>query len=341
MQAAAVELNLAGGILGHQVKMTNFDDQGNPTQANSLLQQALASGTKWDFAISGGTSDENLAQMPGLNGAKIINVSNASSSLLYDPTKNPYHFGISTQSDLTAKFLVDYVAKQNYKKVGLFTYDGAYGQSEYVSISKWLTAANIPFVGMKFSSAAIDLSPQILQLKDTGVDAVIWSDLGAQIGYTIKSRAKVGWFVPWIGDLGVSSSDTYTLAGDPANLQNMTMQQFSVDIYKPLKDQTPTFQKFWNSLQAVSTRSPQPLHLYVTCYDILKAFALTAKQVNSIDNEKVKAAWEAGWVPPPGELVWASKGWGWTKTSHAPNNTPDEFEVIKIGKLVQGQVQPA
>ena len=341
MQAAALALNKTGGILGHPVTIQNFDDQGNPTQANSLLSQALTSGTTWNMAISGGTSDENLAEMPGLNSAKIINISNASSTLLYDPTKNPYHFGISTSSDLTAHFLVNYVQQQNFKKVGLFTYDGAYGQSENASISKWLKAANIPFVNMTFSSTAIDLSPQLLQLKDTGVDAVVWSDLGAQIGYTIKSRAKIGWNIPFIGDLGVSSSDNYTLAGDPANLNNMVIQQFAVDVYKPLTSQSATFQTFWSNLQSVAVTISQPLHLYVTCYDILQAFNFAAKQLNTLNSDKIKALWESGWTPPAGGLVWATKGWGWTAASHAPVNTADQFSIIKIGKLVQGQVQPS
>jgi len=47
---------------------------------------------------------------------------------------------------LTSKFLVDYVAKQNYKKVGLFTYDGAFGQSENATISAELKSHNIPVI---------------------------------------------------------------------------------------------------------------------------------------------------------------------------------------------------
>jgi branched-chain amino acid transport system substrate-binding protein len=337
-QAAALGINKSGGILGHKVTFKNYDDTGNPTQANNLLQQALTSGTTWNFAFSGGTSDENLAQMAGLNGAKIVNASNASAAQLYDPKINPYHFGISTTPDLTAKFLVDYVAKQNFKKVGLFTYDGAYGQSENAAIGKWLKAENIPFVSMSFSSTAIDVSPQLLQLKDQGVDGVVWSDLGAQIGYTIKSRAKIGWNIPFIGDLGVSSSDTYTLAGDPANLNNMTMQQFSVDIYKDLSQQSAEFRTFWDAIHSVAVTISQPLHLYVTCYDILNAFKAAATKVNSLDGTKIKNLFESGWKPPAGLLVWAKEGWGWTKTSHNPANTPDQFEVIKIGKLTEGQV---
>ena len=340
-QAAALAINKANGILGHKVVIKNFDDTGVGTQANNLVQQAVSGATgvqHWDMAYSGGTSDENLAEMASLNGAKILNVSNASADQLYDPKLNPYHFGISTKADYTAKFLVDYVAKQNYKKVGLFTYDGAYGKSEEAAISKWLKAANIPFVSLSFSSTAVDLSPQILQLKDQGVDAVIWSDLGAQIGYTIKSRAKVGFNVPWIGDLGVSSSDTYTLAGDPANLNNMLEQQFTVDTYVEPSKQTPAFKTFNENLHSVAVTINQPLHLYATCYDILNAVKLAAEKLQSVDSTKIKELFESGWTPPAGVLVFAEKGWGWTKDSHAPVNTPDEFQVIKIGPLQEGQI---
>jgi len=341
-QAAALDINGSGGILGHKVQIKNFDDTGVGTQANNLVQQALTTSTAWNMAISGGTSDENLAEMPALNSAKIINVSNASASQLYDPKQNPYHFGISTTPALTAKFLVDYVAKQNYKKVGLFTYDGAFGQSENTTISAELKAHNIPFVAMSFSSTAIDVSPQLLQLKDQGVDAVVWSDLGAQIGYTMKSRAKIGWFIPFIGDLGVSSSDDYTLAGGDANLlQNMVILQFAVDVFKPLDQQSPAFQHFWNNLHSVAVTISQPLHLYVTCYDSLHAIKLAAEKANSLNSDKIKAIWEGGFKPAPGQLVWASAGWGGTKDSHNPVNTADEFVVIKPGKATEGQITPA
>jgi branched-chain amino acid transport system substrate-binding protein len=341
MQGAALEVNRQGGILGHKVQIKNYDDASNATQAVNLLQQALNSGTTWNFSISGGSSDENLAEMAGLNGAKILNVSNASATQLGDPKQNPYHFGISTTPALTSKYLVDYVAKQNYKKVGLFTYDGAFGQSENQTLSAELKAHNIPFVNMSFSQTAVDLSPQLLQLKDQGVDAVVWSDLGAQIGYTMKSRAKIGWFIPFIGDLGVSSSDTYALAGgDPTILQNQVIMQFAVDVYKPLDQQTPVFRKFWDNIHSVAVTINQPLHLYVTCYDILIAFKATAEKLNTLDSDKIKAEWEKGWKPASGSLVWASTGWGWTPDSHRPVNVPEEFTYIKIGKATEGQVTP-
>jgi branched-chain amino acid transport system substrate-binding protein len=337
LKAAALVINREGGILGHKIQIQTFDDQGNATQGVNLLNQALNNGTTWNFAFAGGSSDDALAQMPTINKAKILNMASASATQLGDPKSFPYHFQTGVSPDLVAKFLVDYVATQHFKKVGLFTYDGAYGKSQNVSISKWLTTANIPFVNMQFSSTAIDLAPQLQQLQSQGVDAVVWSDLGAQIGYVIKSRAKLGWNIPFIGDTGVSSSDVYTLAGDPANLVNMTEDVYSIDIYKDVSKRSPAFRKFSDAVHEVAPTVPTAIHQYGECYDELQVIKVAAAQLKSLDADKLKTLLESNYKPPAGQLAVVSEGWGWSPTSHAPVNTPDEFAVIKVTPLVDGQ----
>jgi ABC-type branched-subunit amino acid transport system substrate-binding protein len=120
----------------------------------------------------------------------------------------------------------------------------------------------------------------------------------------------------------------------------MVIQQFAVDVYKPLDQQTPAFQKFWNNLHSVAVTITQPLHLYVTCYDILHAVKIAAEKNKTLDSDKLKTAFESDFKPPTGQLVWASTGWGWTAASHAPVNTPEEFTYIKIGKASEGQITP-
>jgi branched-chain amino acid transport system substrate-binding protein len=227
IQASALELNSEGGILGHKVQIKTYDSGGNATQAVSLVTQALSSGTTWNYTYSGSSSDEQVAEGPTVNKAKIIGISNNGLLSLGDVKIYPYHFLNSSNADVVSKFTIDYAVKQNFKKLGLLTEDNAFGQQERASYGAALKAAGISYVDQVFSATAVDISPALLQMQAQGVDGVIWNALGTSIGYVLKSRLKVGYMVPFIGDLGVSSGDVVTLGGSADALKNVVMQNWS------------------------------------------------------------------------------------------------------------------
>lgn len=341
IQASALNLNADGGILGHQVQIKTYDSQGNPTQAVSLLTQALNTGTTWNYTYSGSTSDEQVAEGPTVNREKIIGVSNNGLLSLGDPKTYPYHFLNSSNADLLGKFAVQYVQKQSYKKLGLLTEDNSYGQQVRQSYSAALKAADISFVDSVFSATAVDISPTLLQMQSQGVDYVLWDALGTSIGYVLKSRQKVGFMVPFVGDLGVSSGDVLTLAGSTDAIKNVQMQNWSINVATPEQAKQPAFAKFMSALRSVAVTINQPLQQYGNCYDGLQAYDIAAKQANSLDPDKVRAALENLKVPSPSPLVVFPTGFGWTAQSHVAVNTNDQFSIVAPGPLKDGQETPS
>ena len=339
LQASALVINREGGILGHKVQITTKDDQGNATQGVSLLTQALGTGTTWNFAYAGATSDEALAQMPTINGAKVINMASAAARQLGDPSLAPYHFTTGVDTDFAVKILIENVVKLNPKKIGVFTSDAAFGQQENAAMQKDLKAAGANFVSASFPASSIDLTPQLLQLQSQGVDLVVWSGLGVNIGYVAKSRAKIGWNIPFIGDLGVSSGDVFTLAGGPDNINNMSYLTYAINVYKDPTQQSSAFKSFFEALHAVAVTISTPLNLYAACYDELRVMKLAAVATNSLDSDKLKSYLESGFKPPKDTLLQEPQGWGWTKSSHLPVSSADEFVLTKAGQLVEGQIR--
>jgi len=340
LQTASLVLNSNGGILGHHIQIKTYDSQGNTTQAVSLLQQALSTGTTWNYVISGGSSDEALATGPTITSAKLVTVAENGLLSLGDPTKYPYRFLDTSNSDIISKFVVDYASKQGFKKLALLTEDNAYGQQERASYTTNLKAANIQFVDQVFAATAVDVSPALLQLQAAGVDGVIWNALGASVGYVLKSRLKVGFMVPFIGDIGVSSSDLPTLSGSAAALKNVVMQSWAIDVTSPSWAKDPNFNTFVNTLHQVAVIISQPLHSYALCYDGLQAYNIAAKQAGSLDPDKVKNAMEHLTLPSTSPLVVFGKGFGWTPQSHVQVNQSEQFIITKPGPLTDGQVVP-
>ena len=337
IQASALTLNGEGGILGHKVQIKTYDSGGNATQAVSILTQALNSGTTWNYTYSGSSSDEQVAEGPSVNSAKIIGISNNGLLSLGDVKTYPYHFLNSSNADVVSKFVVDYAQKQNFKKLGLLTEDNAFGQQEHKSYGAALKAANIPYVDQVFSATAVDISPALLQMQAAGVDGVIWNALGTSIGYALKSRLKVGYMVPFIGDLGVSSGDVVTLAGSSDALKNVVMQNWSINVATADQGKSPQFKTFLDNLHSVAVTITQPLQQYGNCYDGLQAYNIAAKQANSLDPDKVRSALESLKLPSTSPLIVFPKGFGWTAQSHLMVNYPEQFTIVAPGALKDGQ----
>jgi branched-chain amino acid transport system substrate-binding protein len=339
-QAAALSLNKQGGIMGHKVVLKNIDTQGNATQAVSLLTQQVNSGTTWNLAYPGGTSDEELAEMPTVNNSKILNMASASAAVLNDPTKFPYHFGTGTVVDDAAKLIADYVQKQNFKKPALFTEDNAFGQSEQAAIGKAFKAANISYAPATFSATAVDVAPVLLQLQSQGVDGVVWSATGANIGYVLKSRLKVGYMVPFIDDLGAASGDNVALSGSADAVKNVVEQQWSVNVAQDKSKQTAAFKDFSDSLHQVAVTINTALNQSAACWDELTMANLAANQAKSLDPDKLKTALENLKVPNPSPFVGYPAGYGYSKTNHFPHTAADTYTFVKAGPIVDGQIQP-
>lgn len=345
MQSAALVLNAQGGILGHQIQITTFDTGGSATNGVSLLTQQLTgtppNGGTWNFCQCGGSSDEALAENPIAGQYKVISVTNTGATQLQDPKQFPYHFNNSTDARLTAQFLVADVQKLTFKKLALFTSDAAYGQTENQQIGAQLKSANIPYINLTFSANAVDDSPALLQLQAQGVDLIIWSGLGANIGTVLKDREKIGWNVPMVGDLGVSSSDDLGLVGGDKNaLAGTSIFAFTADVSGSSISSTTAFKQFASTLQSVVPVITGPLHNYLSGWDALQLMKLAATQAGSLDNDKMKAALENLTVPSSSSLLLSPPGFGWTPASHAPVNPASEFEIVKVGPLLNGQFVP-
>jgi len=346
MQAAALVINNEGGILGHKILITTFDSAGSATNAVSILTQQLNStppnGGTWNFCQCGGTSDEALAENPIAGQQKVISVTNTGATQLQDPKQFPYHFNNSTDANLTAKYLVAGVKSMTFSKLALFTSDAAYGQTERKTIGTELKNAGINYVDLTFSASSVDDTPALLQLQSQGVDLIIWSGLGANIGTVLKDREKIGWNVPMVGDLGVSSSDDLGLVGGDKNaLTGTKIFAFTADVAGSSIASTAEFQLFLSTLKEVSVVISGPLHNYLSGWDALQIMKLAAEQAGSLDPDKMKAALENLTVPTANSpLLLSPPGFGWTSTSHAPVNPATEFTIVNVGPVVQGQFQP-
>jgi branched-chain amino acid transport system substrate-binding protein len=155
--------------------------------------------------------------LPTLTKNKILGMSESASAKLNDPTNYPYGFSVSVGPILPAAGLIEYVQKQGYKKAAIIGGNDAFGTSGGQALTDAARSAGLASVSALFPAAAVDVTPQLDQLKSQSPDVLLYTANGTQLTALMKGRAKLGWSIPTIGDLGSGSGDIWQGAGgEPA-----------------------------------------------------------------------------------------------------------------------------
>ena len=221
--AAAKYWNAHGGILGHPIKVVVLNDNGDPSTAVSQLIQYLDSHPKPNM-IEGGTSGIDSGGMPPLakrDNLLDINVDDGGNQCSADAqstcptTFDPGPTAAYQQAPVAAWFI-----KHHYKKVGILQEEDAFSESETPLLQAALTKAGVKTYVASFAPTAVDVRPQISELKSDGVQAVYAEALAAAAGYEGVGRSQLGLnSLPFVYDYGAGSLDLTTIIpkGDLAN----------------------------------------------------------------------------------------------------------------------------
>ena len=340
LKAAVQDINDNGGINGREVKLETQNDQNDATQAVSLLQKRLSSGDKPDAMYPGGSSAVTLALLPILTQNKILSTDATSSDALNDPEKYPYHFGDSQLASAPLPAFVSEFDKQGYKKIALIFANNETGQATEGAFSKTIKAAGMDFVSASYDEKALDMTPQLQQLKAENPDALIVSGFGTPALYILKSRNQMGWTdIPTYADQ-LAAGSQYTKNFKPEELKNFFVQtsaayvadgpaadwpllQHVLDLVKTEPDGTKTLQTAGAGVMSVG-------------YNALALIKVAADQAKSTDVEALKSAFEN--LPKPQPVPWLSYGpngefgdYNYSSTNHFPTVKPEAFSYVPPG----------
>jgi ABC-type branched-subunit amino acid transport system substrate-binding protein len=121
---AAVAINSAGGILGHQVVCQANDTRSDPVDTVPAAQKMLAT-TSNLVGVLGPDSGVAAAVTPMLEKAHMVMFSVAGDPF-YDHNPSPYFYRLTPSDDLAAAALALYAKDRGFKRIALvFTTDGS------------------------------------------------------------------------------------------------------------------------------------------------------------------------------------------------------------------------
>lgn len=212
------QINAAGGINGHPVKIIVYDTESDETKCLTLVKKLIEQ-DKVSAIIGPSSTGESLAIVDTITQAKIPLISCAASITIVEPVKDRYWVFKTPQSDaLAAKEVYRYLKTQGISKVALITDSagfGATGRQQLLAIA--------PQYGMtiaadeKFGTQDLDMTSQLTKIRGTDAQAVICWGTNPGPAVVAKNMRDLRLNIPLLDSHGIANMTFIKLAGDAAN----------------------------------------------------------------------------------------------------------------------------
>jgi urea ABC transporter substrate-binding protein len=212
IQLAVEELNAAGGLLGREIELINYDTQSN-IQLYSQFAQQLAVRDKVDVVHGGITSASREAIRPIFNRFKTLYFYNT----LYEGgvcDRNTFNLG--TTPAQTVEKLVPYAMNLWGKKVYIIAADYNYGQITAKWMKKYVHDNGGEVVSTDFFPLDVtNFGPSISRIQAAGPDMLLSAMVGGNHTAFYRQWAAAG-----LKDEIPIASTTFGLVNEPATLED-------------------------------------------------------------------------------------------------------------------------
>ena len=294
-----------GGVGGRTVDLILVDTGYKVPEAVAAVKK-FAIQDKVDMILTWGAG-EGLAAKPLVQGYKIPTINYSTSwELLEKPVDYMYlPFG-SYRLDCAA--VLEYI-KSIHKgkeppKVGLLTYNNAYGRSIHKPSQEYAKANGINIVSIEeFPPKTVDLTTELLRLKKNGAEYVFMQMLPATIVTTFKSADRIHYSPQFFGTWTSTDPDFFKLG--KGLIRDRLKMQFPGGLPGDKGAGIDTLRELWKRYKTV-TRFDAAYWEGVVVGMIVERAALRAQQKHGkVDRETINKAMESftnedfgGIVPP-------------------------------------------
>jgi branched-chain amino acid transport system substrate-binding protein len=336
LEGAAAYYNANGGIDGHKVVVTHVSDNSDPSTAVSELLQQL--GSSPPTMIWGGSVAGDIAgTIPLIAKRRVFTIAENDGNhqcMTNASVTCPTEWTLGDPSIDPMLTLAAWLKQKGFKKVGLLQETDTLSEAETPDFVQAVSEAGIAHSIATFPATAVDLTPQMSELKSAGVDAVFMEALGAPAGYALEARAKLGWNVPMSFDIAASSLDLTKLV-PPADIANAYEDIF---YEQDPSDPSPGIPAMFKWTKPYGTVGPAALDTMSVGWDALVALNDAVKEdgnnlsVNALDAAMLR-------ITPTDPLRTFSRRLGFSTSDHENVlGATDDFEIVPAGPVVNGQV---
>jgi branched-chain amino acid transport system substrate-binding protein len=299
-EAAAAEINAAGGINGEMIKLTFGDDVSDPKQGVSVAQKFVADGVKYVVGHFNSGVTIPASDVYAENGVLVITPSATNPTLTERGLWNTFRTcGRDDQQGTVAGNYILSAFKD--AKVAVLHDKTPYGQGLADFTKKAINGGGLTeamYDGVNVGDK--DFSALITKMKDAGVTFVYWGGLHTEFGLLKRQAADAGMAATFMSGDGIVSNELSSIAGPAVEGTLMT--------FAPDPRNNPSAKAAVEKFRAAGFE-PEAYTLY--SYAALQIVAAAANKVGKSDDaQAVAGAIKASgpWTTVIGDIGYDAKG---------------------------------
>jgi len=320
-----------GGVNGNQIEMILVDTMYKVTEAVSAVRKFAVS-SKVDMIATWGAG-EGLAAKPIVQRYKIPTINYSTSwEILEKPIDYMYlPFG-SYRMDCYA--VLEYIREthkgEGSPKVGLLTYNNAYGRSIHKPSREYAEKHGIDIVAIEeFPPKTLDLTTEVLRLQKSGAEYVFMQMLPAAIITTFKCADRVQYEPQFFGTW--TSTDPDFFAMGKGLIRDRLMMQFPGGLPVDKTEGIKVMEDMWKRYGTVDSFDASYWEGVVMGMIMERAFIRAQEKYGKITRETINKAMESFSNENLGGLV---PDVSYSKTNHEGSFKGRIVRVSEDGKYV-------
>jgi branched-chain amino acid transport system substrate-binding protein len=177
-------------------------------------------------------------------------------------------------------------------KVGLLTYNNLYGKSIHDPSKEYAAKNNINIVGIEeFPPATVDLTTELLRLKEKGAEYIFMQILPAAIITALKCADRINYNVPFFGTWTSTDPDFFKLG--QGRIHNRLFMQFSGCLPVDRNPGMKLLETLWKRYKTVNSFDTSYWEGVVVAMIMERAFKRAHEKFKEINSETINKALES------------------------------------------------
>ncbi len=213
---AAEEINAAGGILGKQVDLRDYDTQTDPQTSRALVQKAIDDdayviiGTVYSGSTIVNMMVAKQNGIPQMTGSEAPNIT---------AQGNPYIFRTSSSAAKGVPSLTPYFKNTlGVKKIAVAWVNNEFGKGGHDVFVEQMKSAGIELVAdVPSEQGQADFAADVSRIKESGAEAAFIYVNEEESARFLREAKKQGLTIPLVGEVTLTGQKVIDLAGEAAN----------------------------------------------------------------------------------------------------------------------------
>ena len=320
-----------GGVAGNRIEMSLVDTAYKVPEAVAAVRK-FAVQEKVDMIATWGAG-EGLAAKPIIQTYKIPTINYSTSWEILEPPIDYMYlpFG-SYKMDCYA--ILDYIRAVHKgsgpPKVGLLTYNNAYGRSIHRPSQEYAKKVRIEIVAVEeFPPKTVDLTTELLRLQKKGAQYIVMQMLPAAIVTTFKSADRIGYNPMFFGTWTSTDPDFFKLG--KGLIRDRLLMQFPGGLPS---DRTPGMKimtELWQRYKTVNKFDASYWEGVVIAMIMERAFIRAQEKYGAVNRDTINRAMESFRNEDFGGLV---PNITYTKTDHGASFKARIVQVQENGNYI-------